>query len=372
MKLKDMFTLHTVRKKLLMVSKIMGILLILSYLASAYLPLKTDTAFFLWMLFVVAMVLLLDFLLGRLISRPVAKLGRTARAMAKLDFSTPCDLRSRDEFGELSDNLNTMGKNLQQALADLKEMNARLEADVEKERKLLEERKELTDRLSHEMKTPLGVIRAYAEGLIDSSDEKTRQKYAEVIAAETERMNGLITSLLELSALESGAVQLSPKTFDFVELLEREAGRLLMDVPGGDFSLEYELPEQPVYVSADRRLMEQAVDNLLVNAGKNVVPGGRIRLSLTECCLPNGTPSLHFSVCSESTSIPEERLPKLWQKFYRDPDVGYAGSGLGLAAASQIFTMHGLPYGVRNTNAGVDFSFDIPIAEPADTPGNRR
>ena len=67
-----------------------------------------------------------------------------------------------------------------------------MEKDVEREKRLLEERKELVDSLSHEMKTPLGVIRAYAEGLQDEPDETKRQKYLEIIIAETERMSSLI------------------------------------------------------------------------------------------------------------------------------------------------------------------------------------
>ena len=76
-----------------------------------------------------------------------------------------------------------MAENLQQALARLETTNAQLEQEVEKERILLTERKELVDSLSHEMKTPLGIMRAaYAEGLQDETDETKQQKYAQVIA----------------------------------------------------------------------------------------------------------------------------------------------------------------------------------------------
>lgn len=103
--------------------------------------------------------------------------------MTGLDFSVPCGLASSDESGELSASLNTMAENLQQALARLETTNAQLEQEVEKERILLTERKELVDSLSHEMKTPLGIIRAaYAEGLQDETDKTKQQKYAHVIA----------------------------------------------------------------------------------------------------------------------------------------------------------------------------------------------
>ena len=195
-----------------MVSKLAGILLILSYILSTELEIEPDISLALWSVFVIALVLVVDFLMGHFISKPISKLNQTARKMAKLDFSAPCAITTNDEFGELTVSLNTMADNLQQALARLEAANTRLEKDVEQERRLLAERKELADQLSHEMKTPLGVIRAYAEGLQDETDEAKKQKYSEIIITETERMSGLITTLLDLSALETGATRLDRKS----------------------------------------------------------------------------------------------------------------------------------------------------------------
>ena len=263
--------------------------------------------------------------------------------MAELDFSQPCGVTSLDEFGELSKNMNIMAENLQQAFEKLEEANDKLEQEVERKRRLLAERKELADNLSHEMKTPLGVIRAYAEGLQDEADEAKRQKYSEVIISETERMSRLITTLLDLSALENGAVQLHPERFDFVEFLETVAGRLLIDTPDADFDLKYELPEHPVYVDTDKSRMEQVLDNLIVNAKRNVRPGGVLKLSLKE-----NSGVLDFSVFNQGPTIPQESLSKIWTKFYRDRNSKYNGSGLGLAIVSQILSMQHLNYGVEN------------------------
>lgn len=219
MKLKDHFTVRTVRKKMIMVSKLAGILLILSYILSAKLEINPDVSLVLWFAFVIVIILIVDFLMGHFISKPIEKLNQTARKMTKLDFSVPCTITTNDEFGELASSLNTMADNLQQAIAKLEAANMRLERDVEQERQLLAERKELVDQISHEMKTPLGVIRAYAEGLQDETDETKKQKYSEIIITETERMSRLITTLLDLSALQTGASRLIPERFDFVEFL---------------------------------------------------------------------------------------------------------------------------------------------------------
>ena len=355
MKIKDSFSLRTVRKKIIMVSKIAGIILIISYIISTRLPIEQDFAFLLWLCFVTLLVLAVDYLMGRFISKPIDKLCGAARKMAQLDFSSSCEVRTNDEFGELSQNLNKMSQNLQQALSQLQAANYQLEKEVEQEKRLLEERKELVDNLSHEMKTPLGVIRAYAEGLQDETDETKRQKYSEVIVEETERMSNLITTLLDLSALENGASQLRPERFDFVEFLETVAGRLLIDSPDADFELQYELPEHPVYVKADKGRMEQVLDNLIVNAKRNVHPGGILKLSLKE----NGN-TLDFSIFNQGLPIPKENLSKIWTKFYRDRNSKYNGSGLGLAIVAQILSMQNLPYGAANQPGGVTFYFSIP------------
>ena len=355
MKIQDNFTFRTVRKKILMVSKLAGILLILSYILSTRLEIAPDISLALWFAFVIALVLVVDFLMGHFISKPISKLNQTARKMAKLDFSAPCAITTNDEFGELTVSLNTMADNLQQALARLEAANTRLEKDVEQERRLLAERKELADQLSHEMKTPLGVIRAYAEGLQDETDETKKQKYSEIIITETERMSGLITTLLDLSALETGATLLTPERFDFVEFLETVAGRLLIDVPDANFTLQYELPEHKVYVDTDKARMEQVLDNLIVNAKKNVQPGGVLKLSLRE---QQG--ALHFSIYNQGSQIPQENLPKLWTKFYRDSNSKYSGSGLGLAIVAQILSMQEMDFGGKNRSDGVEFYFSIP------------
>ncbi|MDE5933474.1 MAG: HAMP domain-containing histidine kinase [Lachnospiraceae bacterium] len=351
---KDNFNIHSIRKKILVASKVIGAVLILSYIFSTKLPFSADISLSIWALFVMFLILAVDFLMNSFITKPVDTLVQAAEKMTNLDFSSPCTVMTNDEFGKLAESLNFMAENLQKTLKELEEANRQLEKDVEQERRLLAERKELVDSLSHEMKTPLGIIRAYAEGLQDENDEAKKQKYSEIIVSETERMNNLITTLLDLSALKTGAARLSPERFDFVAFLETVAGRLLIDAPDSCFELQYELPDHKVYVYADKVRMEQVLDNLLVNAKKNVRPGGILKLCLIE---ENG--SLHFSVYDQGCTIPEENLGKIWTKFYRDSNSKYSGSGLGLAIVAQILSMQGLSYGVENLSDGVRFYFSI-------------
>ena len=358
MKNSDNLSIYSIRKKILLMSKVIGAILVISYILSTKLPFSSDISLSIWTVFVVLLIFGVDFLMSCFISKPIAKLEKAAKRMADLDFSSSCDIMTNDEFGRLSTSLNLMADNLQNALMRLEAANKQLEKDVEKERLLLSERKELVDSLSHEMKTPLGIIRAYAEGYQDEDDELKKQKYAEIIISETERMNHLITALLDLSALETGAVQLTSERFDFVELLETVAGRLLIDTPDANFELQYELPDYKIYVCTDKIRMEQVLNNLIINAKKNVKPDGILKL-----CLSDENGLLHFSVYNQGETIPNEKLKKIWTKFYRDNRTKYNGSGLGLAIVAQILSMQELSYGVKNLADGVQFYFSIPTVK---------
>ncbi|MDE7444654.1 MAG: HAMP domain-containing histidine kinase [Lachnospiraceae bacterium] len=358
MKNSDNLSIHSMRKKILIISKVIGAILVISYIFSTKLPFSSDISFFIWTVFMVLLIFAVDFLMSCFISKPIAELEQAAKRMADLDFSSPCDIMTNDEFGRLSTSLNVMAENLQNAFIKLEAANKQLEKDVEQERILLTERKDLVDSLSHEMKTPLGVIRAYAEGYQDEDDEMKKQKYAEIIISETERMNHLITTLLDLSALETGAVQLAAERFDFVELLETVAGRLLIDTPDVNFELQYELPDYKVYVYTDKIRMEQVLNNLIINAKRNVKAKGVLKL-----CLSDENGLLHFSVYNQGDTIPNEKLKKIWTKFYRDNRSRYSGSGLGLAIVAQILSMQKLSYGAKNLADGVQFYFSIPTVK---------
>ena len=171
-----------------------------------------------------------------------------------------------------------------------------------------------------------------------------------VIIEETDRMNNMIVSLLDLSALEAGVSKLNPERFDFIEFVETVAGRLLIDIPDANFYFTYDLPEYEVFV---------VVENLVINAKKHVVYNGNLDLSIT---CENGL--LLFEIYNDGRFIEQDEISKIWSKFYRSvQSQRTGGSGLGLAIVSQILTMQGLEYGVNNRDRGVEFYFMIPIDE---------
>lgn len=367
---KKLFALNTVRKKVLLLSKLLGAVILIFYLLTYNLAPDENSGFWIWFMLLAAAILGADHMLEKIISGPLKSINKTARQMAELDRDAHCSIHTNDEFGELSHSLNQMFANLQDALKKLEstnlqlaEANTQLKKDVDLKHVLLEERKELTDALSHEMKTPLGIIRAYTEGLREETDEKKREQYMAIILSSLNQMDQMIVSLLDLSALEAGASMLNNETFDFVELAETVAGRLLMDIPNRNFRLSYELPEEKIYIFADKERMNQVLTNLIENSKKHVRPGGILRICIHKS---SGQNLVHFSIFNEGTPIPEADLPKIWNKFYRSvsPKSGAVrGSGLGLAIVSQILTAYKAEYGAQNLTDGVEFYFNFPVKE---------
>ena len=353
----ELFSLNTVRKKVLILSKVAGVTIILFYIVAESLNVNTISSSWIWLVLLIAVILGVNFLLGRFISKPLMSINKSASQMADLDFSAHCDIKTNDEFGELSQSLNTMFANLQETLKKLENANIQLEADVLQERLLLTQRKELADTLSHEMKTPLGVIQAYTEALKDETNDIKKDQYMDAIISATQRMDNLIVSLLDLSALESGALKLKLERFDFIELSETVAGRILIDTPNQNYEFSYELPEEKIYVSADKKRIEQVLENLIINAKKYVVDNGGIKLSV----ILNQN-ILRFSIFNQCETISENELSKIWTKFYRlETHQNKGGSGLGLAIVSEILAIHKADYGADNLKNGIEFYFCLPI-----------
>lgn len=351
--------LNTVRKKVLLLSKLTGGIICLFYIFTSELPTERSITFAIWLALLAAVIIGVNILLGRFISKPLNEINQTAGKMARLDFSAHCGICTDDEFGELSQSLNIMFSNLQETLENLENANKQLEKDMIQEHLLLIQRKELIDGLSHEMKTPLGIVRAYAEGLKEETDEQKKQHYLDVILSAANRMNTMIVSLLDLSALEAGAAKLTEERFDFIELVETVAGRLLIDTPNANYCLTYELPETKVFIYADKYRMEQVVNNLIMNARNHVSHNGRIHLSVI--CRER---ELQFSIFNQGKQIPPQNIPKIWQKFYHGENPQndtHGGSGLGLSVVAQILSMYHGSYRVQNVPDGVEFSFDFPM-----------
>ncbi|MCE0451542.1 HAMP domain-containing sensor histidine kinase [Brevibacillus sp. AF8] len=306
---------------------------------------------------ILVILLLLSFVFSKIITQPLVMLSHSASRMANLDFTELASIHSQDEFGELSRHLNTLAGKLDQTLKDLKSVNVTLREDLEHKEKMEQLRKELIANISHELKTPLGIVKGFAEGLKDDVAHEKRERYMDVILSEVDKMNELIMDMLELSKFEAKAILLRRQSFPISEIVDRVAASFQLQLANKQVRLSLALPEEEINVWADARRIEQVIVNLLGNAVRHANPSSEIRITGArerEC--------IRFRIENEGAHIPDDQLTRIWEQFYRVDSSRWrksGGTGLGLAICKHILDLHGSDYGAENTVNGVAFSFTL-------------
>ncbi|PLX31879.1 MAG: two-component sensor histidine kinase, partial [Clostridiales bacterium] len=245
------------------------------------------------------------------------------------------------------------------ALNGLRDANAKLTEDIERERRLEKMRRRFVSSVSHELKNPISMIQAYADGLRHNiaKDPEAMAEYAEIISDESDKMASLIKDLLDLSAYESGTFTINKAWFDFASLVKESSERQkkLFDEKG--VGLETRLPEKAM-IYGDALRMEQILSNFLANALRHSDEGGKVKVSLE-----NSREGSRLRVYNTGSPIEENEIENIWTSFYKIRNSGLdpaAGTGLGLAIVRAIVDLHGGSYGVGNTEKGVAFWVEIP------------
>lgn len=311
-------------------------------------------------LFALLPVALLSVLYSKLITKPLLQINQTAVKLADMDFSERCQVSSEDEIGTLAQSLNHMSDRLFESMTELQTANEQLLLDIEKEKSLERMRKDFIASVSHEFKTPLGIIRAYTEGLSLSQSEEKRRYYSHVVMEEVERMDDLVLDLLELARLESGASTLEMEQFSIQELSDSVCSRFKQVAQESGIDLTDAC--QPIEVLGDWRKLDQVLTNLLSNALRHTPPGGLVTLSTRVL-----QDSLEVRVANTGSSIPTQDLERIWDRFYRVEKSrvkGTGGTGLGLSIVRHILELHHSHYGVENTETGVVFYFSLNLDSP--------
>lgn len=303
---------------------------------------------------------LVVFFWARRFTQPIREMNNIAQKMARLDFSQHCEIRSDDELGELAESLNSLSYQLDQAIRELKEANLKLEEDIEKERKIDQMRKEFVYNVSHELKTPLALIRGYAEGLKLNVAESEEDKdfYCNVIIDEAEKMNKLVRELLDLAQMESGYMKLEKEYFDLSLLVDQVLQKYEPIFEEKGVKLEVEKPNA-LLVYADSLRVEEVLTNYINNAVNYVDGEKKIRIRIKEDEARN---KVKVEVYNSGPHIPEEALDKIFTSFYKVDKArtrGYGGTGLGLAIVKAIQELDNNAYGVKNVEGGVEFYFEL-------------
>ncbi|KAB2377547.1 HAMP domain-containing sensor histidine kinase [Bacillus sp. RM2(2019)] len=307
------------------------------------------------LIIVFLVIILLSFYYSKIIVKPLIKMNRVTKKMANFDFSEKLPVTADDEIGGLSGSINTLSVNLKDRIDRLNVANTKLQQDIERERQLEKTRKEFISGVSHELKTPLSVIRSFAEGIKDGVSKDTSY-YTDVILEETENMNRLIVEMLELAKLESGTYKLDMTTFSIGELTQQVYTKLLFSME--EKHLQVNVNADPsILVKANRSRIEQVVVNLLSNAIRYTPDGEKIQVSIIEA-----EDTVKIEIENTGNPIPEESLEKIWDRFYRldaSRSRHTGGTGLGLSIVKNILDLHHAEYGVYNTTNSVVFYFNL-------------
>ena len=305
-----------------------------------------------WLLLaVLAFSLLCALVYSRYITRPIVRLSGIAGRMAELDFQWESGERRRDEIGQLGRSLDQMARRLSGALDDLEAANQALRGEVERERELDRQRMAFFNAASHELKTPVTILKGQLSGMLEGVDVyRDRDKYLLRSLQVTGRMERLIQEMLSISRMEAGPAALRRERVDLAALVE---GQLALDAglleQRGQRLVSRLTPGTAV--TGDPSLLGKAVGNLLSNAALYSPQGAEVRVW---CGLLEGRPAL--TVENTGVHIGGEALPHLFEPFYRaegSRNRSTGGSGLGLYLVKRILERHGAECTVENTEEGV-------------------
>lgn len=273
-----------------------------------------------------AFCLLAAWLLSRWITRPLVQLSDAARQIARGNYDVHVDESQGDEFGLLARDFNHMAGEVKQTA---------------------QMQRELLANVSHDLRTPLTLIRGYAETVRDlTGDEpEKRTEQLNIIVDETDRLSGLVNSVMELSKVSSGAEKPELVDFDMAQLCEEVAERYDAVCAQNGWTLKLETEER-CPVRADPAMMERVLHNLLGNAMHHIGEDGVFLLR----AVPLKEGGCRVEIEDHGPGIRPEDLSHIFDRYYRSrSDSGKVGTGLGLSITKAILQGHGFRFGVNST-----------------------
>lgn len=279
------------------------------------------------------------------ITKPIVEMSNVAEEISNLDFSKRVILDSEDEIGNLGRSINKISEKLSASMNELRQ-------DVER-------RKQLVRNISHELKTPIGVIKGYSEGLKYGvvEDKEKIKKYCNVISEECDLMDMMVKELLNLSMLESGMFHLTISQVDIGVLINNIADRFQPVFIEKEITLELNLKENLI-ISADYELIQRVVKNYIINAINHAEGIKKVKVTSEK-----KDEKIMISVYNTGKHIPSNELGNIWDVFYKVDKARsrqYGGHGLGLSIVKSIVELHGGVIGVENVDDGVRFYAEIP------------
>lgn len=305
-------------------AEVRGVLIISAPLAS----IKEAEAIIKEQLMIVTVILILislvlTYFFSRAFTRPILKINEAAAKMAGGNLSIRLDVESKDELGMLSDTINNLSIQLQ---------------------KIEQLRKELIANVSHEFRTPLSLIKGYAETIRDVTGDipEKRNRQLDIILEEADRLKNMVNDTLNLSQMQSEYFRLDVRDFDIANAVRNIRNKFSYILEEKGLKLELKENIRSAFVTGDEPRIEQVLYNFVNNACNHTSKGGVIRIELME-----NANNVKIEVADNGKGISREEIPYIWDRFYKT-SAESKGTGLGLAIAKKILEAHGSSYGVES------------------------
>lgn len=287
---------------------------------------------------VIILAIIISFYLASVFSEPIVKITNKSKLLANGNYDVTFEKPGIKEIDELADTLNY------------------LKSEVSKTDQY---RRDLMANVSHDLKTPLTMIKAYAEMVRDITykDKKKREDNLNVIIEETDRLNILVGDILTLSKLQANSDDIVIESFDLCKEIESILKKFeyLKETEG--YIIELVAPKE-VNVNADKNKINQVIYNLLNNAINYTGKDKKVILKITD----NNNQYL-IEIIDSGKGIDDVDIEHIWDKYYKNDKNhkrNIVGTGLGLSIVKEILVKHNFKYGVKSEkNKGTTFYFEI-------------
>lgn len=304
--------------------------------------------------FIAGMILMISviaaYACSRYFSKPLIDICGVAKRMTRLDMTWKCDESRSDEIGQLAGSLNEMSAQLSGALESLQSANEQLQSDIEKQRRQERQRIDFFTSVSHELKTPITIIKGELEGMIYKVGEyKDRDAYLKHALKTATDMEILVKDILSAARMGGSDFQLLREKVDMTRLVGRCCRKVKGIAEDKKIKMLSHL-QQNVFYHGDERLLQQAVSNIINNAVIYSPEQAEVEVELSDAMLTVHNTGVH---------IKDEDLEQLFIPFFRvdkSRNRNTGGSGLGLYIVKTIFDHHRISYKLENTENGVKFT----------------
>ena len=270
---------------------------------------------------------LLALSLSKYFIKPILNIIDVSKQISKGDYTAKVTHKSKDEIGTLGETVNDMAKQLD---------------------KIEQFRKELVSNISHELKTPITLIKVYAELIKEVEDihEEDKNQYLEVITEESDRLNNMIEDILYLSKMQAGYTSLVYQSVVLNEMISSIREKLSYFASNNNIEFNVETNNKNIFIYVDKDKMYQVFYNIIYNAIQHSYNKGKIIVKAF-----NIDSVIRIEIIDNGKGIPEDDLPYIWERFYKVDKSGKrndSGTGLGMSIVKNILEAHHFKYGIES------------------------